>query len=126
MPTVLMIDDEKDICQCVEVAFQEEAPEFSVLTADNGLDGLEIVKKHKPDVILLDIKLQASMDGMEVFQKIRELHPEGKVAILSGYEENKEEFIRDLGVDAFMVKPFTPLEVIALVRKLFREKEGGR
>lgn len=123
MPTVLVIDDEKDICQCVEFAFQEEAPEFSVLKADNGLDGLEIVKKHKPDVILLDIRLQASMDGMEVFQKIRELHPKGKVAILSGYEENKDEFLRDSGVDAFMVKPFTPLEVISLVKKLYREKE---
>ncbi len=126
MATVLVIDDEKDICQCVEIAFNEEAPEFKVLQADNGLDGLALVKKHKPDVILLDVKLQASMDGMEVFKQIKELHPEGKVAILTGYEENKEEFIRDLGVDAFMVKPFTPLEVIALVRKLFREKEGGR
>lgn len=126
MATVLVIDDEKDICQCVEVAFNEEAPEFSVLKADNGLDGLELVKKHKPDVILLDVKLQASMDGMEVFKKIKELHPEGKVAILTGYEENKEEFVRDFGVDAFMVKPFTPLEVIALVRKLFREKERRR
>ena len=126
MPTVLVIDDEKDICQCVELAFNEEAPEFSVLQADNGLDGLELVKKHKPDVILLDIRLQASMDGKEVFRKIKELNPEGKVAVLTGYDANQEEFINDLGADAFMGKPFTPLEVIALVKKLFREKETGR
>lgn len=121
MPTVLVIDDEKDICQCVEVAFREEEPSFSVLKADNGFDGLELVKQHKPEVILLDIQLQAALDGIEVFRQIRELHPEGKVAILTGYEEYKEEFIRDLGVDAYVTKPFTPLEIIAVVKKLFRQ-----
>lgn len=125
MPTVLVIDDEKDICQVVQDAFREEEPSFSVLTADNGTDGLELVKRYKPDVILLDVKLQAAMDGIEVFKQIRELHPEGKVAILTGFEESREEFVNRLGVDAYFVKPFTPPELISLVKKLFRKKNTG-
>lgn len=123
MPTVLIIDDEKDICQCVEDAFSQAAPEFLILKADNGIDGIEIVKKYKPDVILLDLQLYASLDGIEVFKRIKQWHPEGKVALLTGFGVDEEDSIQELGVDAYVLKPFTPPEIIAIVKKLIREKE---
>lgn len=120
---LLVIDDEPDICQCIVDVFKEEEPSFLVFTADNGLDAMELVKQYKPDVILLDLHLQAAMNGAEVLKQLKELHPEGKVAILTGYGGSKQELLRDLGADAYAMKPFTPLEVLRLVKKLYREKE---
>lgn len=123
MPTLLVIDDEKEVCQCIEDLFEEEEPGFLVLTADNGLDAIDLIEKHKPDVILLDLKLNAAPEGMEVFRQIRQCHPQGKIAIFTGYaEEETEERLRNMGADDFVDKPVTPPEVLALVRKLAARK----
>lgn len=123
MYTLLVIDDEVDICQCVEDTFREEGPGYFVLKANNGLEGLELVKRYKPDVILLDMQLEPSLDGMKVLKKIKEIHPKGKVAILTGVEENKKEAF-ELCADAYALKPFTPPELLSLVKELLREKKG--
>ena len=64
MATVLIIDDEEEICDLLEDVFKQEKG-FAVLKTDNGEDGVELVKGQRPDVILLDIKLQVGMDGVD-------------------------------------------------------------
>lgn len=123
MPTLLVIDDEKQVCQCIEDIFKEEEPSFSILTADNALDGIDLVKRHKPDVTLLDLKLNAAIEGVEAYQQIKQHHPRGKVVIFTGYAgDDEEERLRDMGVDDYVIKPITPPEILALVKRLVAKK----
>lgn len=123
MPILLVIDDEKEVCQCIEDVFKEEAPDFLILSADNGPDAIDLIKKHKPDVILLDLKLNAALEGIEVFQQIKVCHPKGKIIIFTGYAgDDVEERLRNMGADDFVDKPLTPPEVLALVKRLAAKK----
>ena len=128
MATLLIIDDERDICDILEDVFQEQKG-YAILKADNGQDGVELVKKHHPDVILLDVKLQAGMDGVEVLQEIKRHHPKAKIVMITGFvEEVMERKIKELGVDAYIEKPFTPPQIINAVKGVLQKKwseEGG-
>ncbi|OGW84447.1 MAG: hypothetical protein A3C35_02860 [Omnitrophica bacterium RIFCSPHIGHO2_02_FULL_46_11] len=128
MATLLIIDDERDICDILEDVFQEQKG-YAILKADNGQDGVELVKKHHPDVILLDVKLQAGMDGVEVLQEIKRHHPKAKIVMITGFvEEVMERKIKELGVDAYIEKPFTPPQIINAVKDVLQKKwseEGG-
>lgn len=122
MATLLIIDDEHEICDIIEDVFEQEEG-FAVLKADNGPEGLELVKKHHPDIILLDIKLQVNMDGVEVLRQIKQSGSRAKVVVITGFvEEKMEREIRDLGVEAYLEKPFTPPEVISTVKEVLQKK----
>ena len=124
MATVLVIDDEKDICQCFEDLFTTEEPNFKVLKADNGPDGLELLKKHKPDVVFVDLQLQAAMDGIEVVKWIKQIDPTAKIVVVSGFIDDKDDAtVKRMGVDSCLAKPSTPDEMMRLVKKLLRQKE---
>lgn len=130
--TVLVIDDEEEICRGIEAIFKEDAPEFTVLTADNGRDGIELAKKHRPDVILLDLFLYDGLEGVEALRQIKQFHPQGKVAIFTGYDRDipgsRDHDIFDqvdaIGVDAYMVKPVMPPDLIKMVQELFQKKKS--
>lgn len=122
MATLVIIDDEQEICDLVEDVFKQEKG-FAILKADSGPDGVGLVKAYRPDVILLDIKLQAGMDGVEVLREIKRHHPSGKVVIITGYvEEEMEKEIRGLGVDAYIEKPFTPPQIVRVVKDVLQKK----
>ncbi len=125
MATVLVIDDEKDICQCFEDLFTTEEPGFKVLKADNGPDGLDLLKKHKPDIVFVDLQLQAAMDGIEVIKRIKQIDSTAKVVVVSGFiDKNDDARIKRIGADSCLEKPATPDEIMRLVKKLMRQKEG--
>lgn len=127
MATILIIDDEKEICDLLEDVFKQEKG-FAVLKTDNGEDGVEFVKSHRPDVILLDIKLQVGMDGVDVLKEVRKYHPNAKVIVMTGYvEEVMERTIKNLGVDGYLEKPFTPPQILDVVKSVLKRKwaEGG-
>lgn len=127
MPTVLVIDDEKDICECFEDLFTLGDPNFKakVLSADNGPDGLELLKKYKPDIVFVDLQLQAAMDGIEVIERIKQIDSTAKVVVVSGFiDKNDDASIKRIGADSCLEKPATPDEIVRLVKKLMRQKEG--
>jgi len=127
MATVLVIDDEKDIRQCFEDLLTAEEPGFKVLQADNGPDGLDLLKKHKPDIVFVDLQLQAAMDGIEVVKRIKQIEPTVKVVVVSGFmDKNVAENIKRIGADSCLEKPWAPDEVMQLIKKLLRQKETER
>ena len=67
---ILLVDDEKDILEFLSYNLEKEG--FTVFTASNGEKGLELVKEHKPDLIILDV-MMPEMDGIEVCQEIRNI-----------------------------------------------------
>ena len=66
---ILIVDDEKDILEFLSYNLKKEG--FEILTANNGLEGLEMATKEVPDLIILDV-MMPEMDGIEACEKIRE------------------------------------------------------
>lgn len=124
MISLLIIEDEKDVREILEDIFKEEK-DFAIYLADNGSDGLKLIEQNHPDVILLDIKLRVQMDGVELLKRIRQNHIATKVVVVTGcIEETMQKQIREIGIDAFIEKPFEPPEIVELVRKVLGKKNG--
>lgn len=122
MATLLIIDDEQEICDILEDVFRQEKG-FAVLKTDNGNDGVELAKAHNPDVVLLDIKLQVGMDGVDVLRELRKQKSRAKIVVITGFvEEKMEREIRQLGVDGYIEKPFTPPQIVSVVKDVLQKK----
>jgi two-component system cell cycle sensor histidine kinase/response regulator CckA len=90
---------------------------YQVLAAEDGLEGLEILREHFPEIvaILLDLTMPR-MDGLEVMRELRHLAPDIPVLVMSGYSE-QEVSIRceGTGMRGFIKKPFTTHALVAAI-----------
>ncbi|MBN2865007.1 MAG: response regulator [Thiotrichales bacterium] len=91
MYTVMTIDDERSIRDGFKLAL-EDFQELDVLEAENGLIGVELFKKHQPDLIFLDLKMPV-MNGAEALKQIRALNPNVPVYIVTAFAK---EFFEEL------------------------------
>ena len=116
--TALIIDDSKTMVAALGRMLREN--HFTVLEAHDGETGLEVLRKHKPDLIFLDI-VMPGMSGFDVLRRIRRSQYVGKVPviIMSGNEAATEEYyVRRIGADDFMRKPCSRAEVFSRVERL--------
>src|SRR3989338_8718436 len=101
---ILVVDDESGILEEVRSFFEDEG--FVVFTADNGEEGIQLLKREKPDVMVLDIKLP-DMSGLLVLKVCKESSPLTKVIVNTGYvDQNLIDRAEELGRDVFIQKPF--------------------
>jgi len=115
---IAIIEDDMAISQMYRMKFEAEG--FTVETAENGKLGLELAQDMKPDVILLDL-MMPEMNGDEMLAKMRQTSwgKDIKVIILTNMgEQEAPANLRDLGVEAFIVKAnMTPRQVAELVKQ---------
>lgn len=111
--TILLVDDEQMI---LDVGAQLlMAMGYSVFKADNGDDALDIYQRERIDLVVLDI-VMPGMNGSEVFDRLRQISPEAKVLLSSGYSINDQASdILKRGCNGFIQKPF---DLIALSRRI--------
>lgn len=102
--TILVVDDEKEICNLFQDTLVQEG--YQVLTATNGKEAVSLGKQNRFDLALLDIKMPG-MDGIEVFQKLKKVKKDMQVIMLTGYGTLKtaKEAMK-LGAYDFLTKPF--------------------
>lgn len=114
-PKVLIIDDEKDLCWLLHNYLRKN--HYKVISANCGREGIYLVKKEDPDIVLLDLRLR-DVDGLRVLHKIKQLWPKKKVIIISAFGNGiiKEKALR-LGSSSFIDKPFNPREIIKAIRR---------
>jgi two-component system sensor histidine kinase/response regulator len=125
---ILVIEDE-DIMRgaCLDILTGEG---YSVLTAENGTVGLELATEHKPDLVLVDIRMPG-IEGLEVLRLIEEIDPTIIKIVITGYA-TIEYAVASMknGAYDFLPKPFTPEELRLIVsrglerRRLVAEKEA--
>ena len=84
MPKILIIEDERSIRNVLQNILSDEDKSYDVLTAENGIKGLEVVKKTTLDLVLCDIKMPG-IDGVEVLEEIVKLYPGLPVLMISGH-----------------------------------------
>jgi DNA-binding response OmpR family regulator len=113
----LVVDDEPAITELVRDALTSEG--FSVDTAFDGLAALRSARKHSPDIVVLDIGLPG-LDGFEVCRALRK-ETNAPVVFLTARGAEVDRIVGlELGADDYIVKPFSPRELIARVRAVLR------
>ncbi len=118
MTKVAIIEDDVAISQMYRIKFEAEG--YQVETAENGVTGLALVEKIRPDIVLLDL-MMPQMTGAEMLAELRKTDwgKDLKVIILTNMgEQEAPEIIKSLNVSAFIVKAdMTPRQVAELVKK---------
>ena len=115
MTTALIVDDDPDVCDLV--AYKLEQSGFEVRRATNGQEALESVATQLPDVVLLDI-MMPGLSGLEVLERWRVEPSTAHLAVLlltAKAQESDVERGFELGADDYIVKPFSPREVVRRV-----------
>ena len=115
--TVLVVDDEQNIVNIIAFNLKKEG--YEVLTAGDGEEAVEIVEKHQPDLILLDI-MMPKMDGYEACRKIREKYNRPIIMLTARAEELDKVLGLEMGADDYVTKPFGTRELIARVKANLR------
>lgn len=114
--TILIVDDEKDLCTILSDSLSRDR--YRVVTAFNGKMGLQLLKKEKPDLILLDIKMPG-MDGIEVLRKIKKMKKEIVVIMFTAYGtlETARKAMK-LGAYDYVTKPVDLFLLKSLVKEV--------
>lgn len=114
---ILIVDDEPPIVDLVRGYLQREG--FKVMVAEDGLTAVDVVRAEQPDVVILDLMLPG-MDGIEVCRQIRTFS-DAYVLMLTARSEEIDRIIGlAVGADDYLVKPFSPRELVARVKALLR------
>ena len=115
---VLVIEDDQDIANLIKINLRDINCEAD--TAFNGIDGLYHATNQSYEVIILDIML-ASMDGLEVCQRIREEKVTTPIIMLTSKSEEIDKVLGlNLGADDYMTKPFSVRELMARIKARLR------
>jgi two-component system response regulator ResD len=114
---VLIIEDEEGITQLVRLYLEEAGAE--VLAATDGITGLELHVRERPDLIILDVMLPG-LDGWEVCRRIREIASTPIVMLTARALEGHRIRGLDLGADDYVTKPFSPRELVSRIRAILR------
>ena len=120
-PHILLVDDETPILDLVRGYLEREG--YVVSTAGDGLAALELVRAARPDVVILDVMLPG-LDGFEVLRQIRTFS-DAYVLMLTARSDEVDRIVGlSVGADDYLVKPFSPREVVARVKALLRRPRG--
>lgn len=122
---MLVVDDNKVIRQLIRVNLELEGLE--VVTAADGAECLDVVHQVRPDAVTLDVAMPR-LDGLRTASRLR-ADPRTRdvpLAIVSACTQYEVEAGLDVGVDAFLAKPFEPAELVAMVRQLVERGRSQR
>jgi two-component system alkaline phosphatase synthesis response regulator PhoP len=122
MVKLLIVDDEEDIRELLSYNLKREG--YAVFVAQNGEDGLSVLRKEKPDLVLLDV-MMPGMDGIEVCETIRQI-PELSQTLICFLTARGEDYSQiaglDAGADDYVSKPIKPKVLISRINAMLRRK----
>jgi DNA-binding response OmpR family regulator len=120
---ILIVDDEPDVVKVIAMSFRMQQPAWEVISAQDGLEALEMLDQEHPNVVLLDIGLP-EMNGFEVLQSIRLFSDVPVIMLTVRDDELGKVQGLELGADDYVTKPFSHLELLARVRAVLRRAQS--
>jgi len=103
MVKILIVDDELDVCRFAKSFF--EARGLAVLTASSGQEGLRIFAEHRPDIVLIDVKMEG-MDGVALLKEIKKIDKNAEAIMVSAIEDmDVIEEAKRHGAKGYITKP---------------------
>ncbi|MFQ5945214.1 MAG: response regulator transcription factor [Anaerolineae bacterium] len=121
MAQVLVVDDEANIVELAQLYLSREG--YEVVTAADGEEALEVWKREKPDLIVLDL-MMPKMDGWEVCRRLRAESDLPIIMLTARGDEVDRVAGLEMGADDYVVKPFNPRELVARVRAVLRRVQS--
>ncbi len=119
---ILVVDDEPKIVKLARDYLENGG--FQVVTAGDGPQALAAARRDKPDLIVLDLNLPG-MDGLDVCRQLRRESDVPIIMLTARVDETDRLIGLELGADDYIVKPFSPRELVARVRAVLRRVKGG-
>ncbi len=117
---VLVVDDEPRMIRFIRMNLELEG--HRVVEAGNGIEALDQLRKHMPDLVVMDI-MMPKMDGFETLQLLREISTVPVILLtVKGEEEDRIRGL-ELGADDYITKPFSPRELVSRVKAVLRRAD---
>ncbi|WP_202320168.1 response regulator [Archaeoglobus neptunius] len=110
----LVVDDNEDVYEIFKIILQE----FEVYHARNGKEAVEMYRKLKPDIVLMDIFMPV-MDGIYASKEILSMDPRAKIIAVTAFAK-REDVLKSVGVKEVIEKPFTKRELIQIIDTVVR------
>lgn len=115
---ILIVDDEQSIITLLQYNLEQAG--FEIITAMDGKEGKRLALSESPDLMILDVMLP-QLDGMEVCKQLRQEHISIPILMLTAKDDVVDKILGfEFGADDYMVKPFSPREVIARIKAILR------
>jgi CheY-like chemotaxis protein len=117
MKKVLIVDDHTDIRRLLSITLGKD---YEIIEAEDGVTALESIRRHRPQIVLLDVMMPGEMDGLQVLDAIKadpQLHDTLVAMVTARGQVADGDDARKRGADAYFIKPFSPLQVVAWVRE---------
>ena len=119
MKKILIVDDQIEVRELVEITLR--SGDYKILQAKNAQEAIEIAKKEKPDLVIMDIMMPGEMDGLEATRLLKEdpQTKDSKIIMLTakGQVTDLDEGLK-VGADGYFIKPFSPLDLIRKVEEI--------
>jgi DNA-binding response OmpR family regulator len=118
MAKVLLVDDHSDIRRLVRITLGKT---FEVLEAEDGTSALEIVRRQKPELVVLDIMMPGELDGLQVLDAIKadaNLAATRVIMVTARGQAQDYDYGMQHGADAYFIKPFSPLALVASIKEI--------
>lgn len=116
----LIADDDPNVCEIISLYFEQH--QISLIEAHDGQTALELVEKESPDIILMDI-MMPKMDGFDACREIRKKYDIPIIMLTAKGEEIDRVLGLELGADDYVTKPFSPRELVARIKAIFRRMQ---
>ncbi len=119
---ILVIEDEANIVDLIRLYLEQAG--YAMISAADGITGLELHAREKPDLVILDLMLPA-LDGMEVCRRIRAWANTPILMLTARQGEEDRIAGLELGADDYLVKPFSPRELVSRVKAILRRSNAS-
>ncbi|HET7770901.1 MAG TPA: response regulator transcription factor [Chloroflexota bacterium] len=120
--TVLVVDDEANLVDLIRTYLEREG--YRVLASGDGHTALEVARRERPDLVVLDVMLPG-LDGVEVCRRLRHFSDAYVVMLTARAEEVDKIVGLSVGADDYVTKPFSPRELVARIRAILRRPRAA-
>ena len=121
MKRILIVDDDTELCELLQEYFTAE--ELASECVHDGVSAIEKVKESSADLVILDIMLP-KMNGIDALKEIRKISKVPVIMLTAKGDEIDRVLGLELGADDYIPKPFSPRELVARIRAVFRRAES--
>ena len=119
---LLLVEDDIVVCQAIAKMLAVEFPAAEIYTAENGQQGLELFRKHRPEIVITDINMPI-MNGFEMAKQLKALLPDISFIVITGYSDKR--YLNDfnsIGFYTYIIKPVDLDKLFNLVEQCYTEK----
>ena len=124
MKKILLVDDHADIRRLIRIALGKT---FEIHEAEDGTLALEIARRERPDLVVLDVMMPGALDGLQVLDAIRadpaltHIHV---IMVTARGQARDYDMGMTRGADAYFVKPFSPLQLVAAIKEMLAKDDA--